>query len=267
VRLRRTAATREGAIIATGWATMPDGSSPKFIAKTDLIGNTVQTIFTGSFATEQMCEAEDGTVWALGKDVPAADPGGHTDVLRQFSFEKGLVRSYLPLESVEARLDSDAAWFSAFGSFVRCGKNKIVVYLKFTDEYVEIDTKSFVAKRWKLDLSSADQGKASGLGITDDGHVYASFRRRGCAEGDTVLSGLFEIRTDSTVSRAALRPVKRTLSTMMCGSPERPPELPEPGTFGRLWGAHGSELAVRFVGQHVYDIVWVTVIGQEVGSN
>jgi hypothetical protein len=265
VRLRRTAATHEGAIIATGWAILADGSSPKFIAKTDLSGNTVKTIFTGAFAPEQICEAEDGTVWALGRDVPAQDPGGQTDVLRQFSFEEGSLRSYLPLESVEARLDSDAPWFSAFGSYVRCGKSKVAVYLKFTDEYVEIDTKSFEAKRWKLYLSSAGQGKASGLGITDDGHVYASFGGHGCRDGG--LRGLFAIKTDPRESTVALLPVKGTLGSNPCGSSEHPSAPPHPGTFVRLWGTNGNALAIGLAGQHDYDIVWVNVISQEVASN
>jgi hypothetical protein len=267
VRLRRAAATHEGAILAAGWAIMPDGSSPKFIAKTDLQGNTIKTTFTDSFAPEQICEAEDETVWTLGRDVPAQDSGGRTDVLRQYSFEKGLLRSYLPLESVRAPLGSNISWFNAFGSFVRCGTNKIVAYLKFTDEYVEIDTKSFEVKRWKLDLSPADQGEATGLGITDNGHVYASFARRGCLEGETVQNGLFEIRANSAESTASLRPVKGTLSLRGCGSPERPPKPRGPGTFRRLWGTDGNALAIAVVGQQVYEIVLVNVIGQEVASN
>ena len=267
VHLHKAAATHEGAILAAGWATLPDGSSPKFVAKTDLMGNTVQTIFTGSFVPAQICEAEDGTVWTLGQDVPAPDPGGHTDVLRQFSFEKGMLRSFLPLESVKAPLDSNTPWFNTFGSFVRCGKNKVMAYLKFTDEYVEVDTKSFEVKRWKLDLSPAGHGKATGFGITDNGRVYASFAQRGCMEGETVQNGLFEIRANSADSRASLLPLKETLSLRICGSPERPPKPQEPGTFGRLWGTDGNVLAIAVVGQEIYEIVRVNVIDQEVASN
>jgi hypothetical protein len=267
VHLHKAAATHEGAILAAGWAIMPDGSAPKFIAKTDLLGNTVKTIFTGSFVPGQICEAEDGTVWTLGRDVPAVDPGSQTDALRQFSFDKGQLRSYLPLESVKAALDSDIPWFSTFGSFVRCGKNKVVAYLKFTDEYVEIDTNSFQAKRWKLDLSSADQGKATGLGITDDDHVYASFARHGCSKGETVQKGLFEIRADSRNSKAALLPVKGTLSWSGCGSSEHPSKLPEGGTFERLWGTDGKTLAVSVAGRDIDRIIWVKVIAPEVASN
>jgi hypothetical protein len=267
VRLHRTAATHEGAILAAGVAIMPDGSSPKFIVKTDLQGNTASTILTRSFVPEQMCEAEDGTIWTLGKDVPAQDQGSPSDVLRQYSFEKGLLRSYLPLESVKAMLDSGTPWFNGFGSYVRCGKDKIAVYLRFTDEYVEIDTKSFEAKRWKLDLSPTDHGKASGLGITDDGHVYASFRTWGCSEGEAISTGLFEIRARSGDSAAALLPVKGTFSARRCGSPERTPEPPAPGTFLRLWGADGNALAVSLAGNRGDEIVWVKVIAQEVASN
>ena len=51
VRIRRTAATQEGAILAAGWAIMKDGSIQHYIAKTDLAGNTMKSLQTGSFAT------------------------------------------------------------------------------------------------------------------------------------------------------------------------------------------------------------------------
>lgn len=73
VTIRRTAATRDGAILASGWAIMQDGSIQHFIVKTDLNGNTVQTLQTGPFLAEQICGASDGTVWSLGKmRVPIA---------------------------------------------------------------------------------------------------------------------------------------------------------------------------------------------------
>ena len=265
VRLIGTATTHEGAIIAAGWAGMPDGSVSKFIAKTDLLGNTIKTIMTGSFVPRQMCEAEDGTVWSLGIDVPSPDPDSPSNVLRQFSFEKGLLRGYLPFESVKAPVNSNTRSFNPFGSYVRCGKDKVVAYLKFTDEYVEVDTKSFEGKRWKLDLSSTNQGKASALGITDDAHVYVSFGGHGCRESE--VRGLFEIKADSKSLTATLLPVKGTVSLRHCGSPENPPQVLEEGKFERLWGTDGSTLAIGLAGQNLSDIVWVKVISQEVASN
>ena len=131
---------------------MQDGSIQGYIAKTDLSGNTMQSLLTGSFEPAQICGAPDGTVWILGKNLRPDDGQQHdSTVLRQFSFEKGVLHSFLPENTVAAPVNSEKKWFVPFGSYVRCGKNKVSVYLRFTNEYVEVNTVSFELKRWKLD--------------------------------------------------------------------------------------------------------------------
>lgn len=260
VNIRRTAAGHDNAILAAGAAILLDGSVQRFIAKTDLRGNTAKTVFTGSFASEQICEAEDGTVWSLGDII--SPEGTSTDVLRQFSFEKGMLRSYLPRKSVQAR-EPNEPWFFPFGSFVRCGKNKVVVYLKFTDEYVEIDTKSFEAKRWTLDLSNAGQGKASGLAITEDGRVYGSFCKKGWGFSGAI--GLFEVIVAAASDAATLVPVKGSLSFRPDANPSMDAEPLPPGTFLRLWGADKNDLAVWLA--DAPDVSWVRVIPLEDSGN
>jgi hypothetical protein len=55
-----------------------------------------------------------------------------------------------------------------YGSYVRCGKEKISVYLNFTREYVEINASSLELKRWKLDESVLRDRDADGFAVTDD---------------------------------------------------------------------------------------------------
>src|SRR5579864_4824000 len=90
VRVRVTAATQEGAILAAGRAAMRDGSIQHYIVKTDLAGNTIQTLLMVSFGTERMCESPDGTIWAVGRDVQDGKVQMESGVLRQYSFAKGL---------------------------------------------------------------------------------------------------------------------------------------------------------------------------------
>ncbi len=257
VRITRTAATREGAILAGGNAIMQDGSSQGYIVKTDPAGNTAQSLLTGSFKPGQICEASDGTVWSLGRNLSPNDGQQHNaDVLRHYSFEKGLLHSFLPENTVAAPVTSEKLWFVSFGSYVRCGKNKVSVYLRFTNEYVEVNTSSFEVKRWKLDEAVVQQRKANGLAVTEDGRVYVSFRASG-SEGLPLVRGLYQIKTASGNPLAKLLPVAGTVTTIESGK-----ALPR-GTFTMLWGADGNQLVVWRMEHNDSFLSWVNVINGE----
>jgi hypothetical protein len=259
VTIRRTAATRDGAILASGGATMQDGSIQHFIVRTDLSGNTAQTLQTGPFLAEQVCEASDGSVWSLGKEVTSdGNRAPDTNVLRQYSFEKGLLQGFLPEDSVSAVVNSNRPWFNPFDSFVRCGKDKVSVYLNFTDEYAEVNTSSFELKRWKVDEVTVQQGKASGLAIAEDGRVYASFSTHGMSgPGPLGLTGLYQLKAQPGMPITLLLPVGGTISIR---GMERG-QVPPPGTFVRLWGADGNQLVIARTDS--WDMYWVNVIHPE----
>jgi hypothetical protein len=237
LRIRRTAATREGAILATGWAILQDGSVTNFIAKTDLAGHTAQVIKTDSFATAHLCEAEDGSVWAFGEEVKDGEAQKESDVLHQYSFEKGLLHSYLPRRSVEAIVRSKIPWFEPSGSPVRCGKDKVSVYLSFTDEYAEVDTSSFELKRWKLDMTAVRQGEPHDLAVTEDGRVYATFNDKATGKSE-IIWGLYQIKAETGNPIARLLPVAGTIEVVERG------KVPPPGTIFCLWGADGNQLVL-----------------------
>lgn len=127
------------------------------------------------------------------------------------------------------------------------------LYLKFTDEYVEINTSSLALSRKKLDEGVVQGGKASGLAITDDGRVYASFSAHGMG-GPSGLTGLYEIMAEAGNPVARLLPVMGTLNYF--DGKQR-----DDGTFLLLWGAEGHQLAVWRTGER--DVSWVDVIGEE----
>ncbi len=257
VRIRRTAATGQGAILAAGSAIMQNGAIQHFMVKTDLSGNTIQSFLTGGFGAEQICEASDGTVWSVGQ---ATGPDGRQQhdagILRHYSFETGLLHSFLPQSTVEAPVRSETAWFSPFGSYVRCGKDKVSVYLNFTNEYVEVNTSSFELKRWKLDEAVVRQREASGLAVTEDGRVYASFGANGI-RGAEQVRGLYQIKAVSGNPIAELLPVAGTITPVERG------KLSPPGTFTMLWGADGNQLVVWRMGNNDSFLSWVKVIHSE----
>ena len=257
VGVRRTAATRNGAILAAGWAIMQDGSIPGYMAKTDLQGNTIQSIETGAFKPEQICEAPDGTVWSLGKAGRSdGAPVPDTEVVRHYSFENGLLQTFMPENTIQASMNSEHPWFTPFGSFLRCGKEKVSVYLRFTGEYAEINTSTFELKRWKLDDSVVQQRQASGLAVTEDGRVYVSFRVSGII-GQPQVRGLYEIKAVSGKLIAGLLPVKGTVTAVERG------KIPAPGTFTMLWGADGNQLVVWRTEGSGPSLSWVNVSHDE----
>jgi hypothetical protein len=106
-------------------------------------------------------------------------------------------------------------------------------------------------KRWKLDEGAVRQGKASGLAITEDGRVYASFSAHGMS-GPSGLTGLYQVKTESGNPVARLLPVIGTINDFESGKPR------VAGAFLRLWGADGNQLVVRRAEER--DASWVSVL-------
>src|SRR6266566_4373687 len=97
---------------------------------TDPAGRTVQLVDTGRFTTRRVCEASDGTVWALGYDLDIHDsPDADKNVLRHYSFEKGLLGTFVSLDSISKFPDDYSAIASPMKSYLRCGKDRVLIYL------------------------------------------------------------------------------------------------------------------------------------------
>jgi hypothetical protein len=161
VSVRAAGATQAGAIIAVGGGTMTDGSMQGFIAKTDLTGSTVQSLHTGRFSPHQVCETTDGTVWTLGYNLDFRDsPDADKNVLRHYSFEKGLLGSFVSLDSISKSRDVSLQISSPRrGSYLRCGKDRVSVYLGSAAQYIEVDASTEKLVRWKVDLFSSSWGR------------------------------------------------------------------------------------------------------------
>jgi hypothetical protein len=130
------------------------------------------------------------------------------------------------------------------------------VYLKFTNEYVEVNTSSFELKRWKLDEAVVQQRKANGLAVTEDGRVFVSFRGIG-SEGAPQVRGLYQIEAVCGHPIALLLPVAGTITTVESG------KLPPPGSFFMLWGADGNQLVVWRAEESDSRLFWVNVLQGE----
>src|SRR6266566_184262 len=81
-------------------------------------GGSIMTIMT------------DGTVWALGYDLDIHDsPDADKNVLRHYSFEKGLLGTFVSLDSISKFPDDYSAIASPMKSYLRCGKDRVLIYL------------------------------------------------------------------------------------------------------------------------------------------
>jgi hypothetical protein len=244
--------TGEGGAIASGQFSN-DEETTYFLARTSPSGGVVSTLRTQSFVAARICQTSDGTVWTLGRD-PEKESANDTDyaLVRQFSFGKGLLHTYVPRSSVN--LSNDGALGAGEGpssAFLSCGKDRISVFFNQTNEYFEIDPSKESLKRWKMDMAPLSDGRVTGLTATDAGRVYASLFE---IKNDTDIKthGLFELKAEPNVPTGKWLLINGTLN-----SQPRPDDAPR-GSFFRLWGADNEDLLIRRL--FAPDISWVRVV-------
>ena len=252
VSIGAAAATHAGGILAVGGGIMTDGSIQRFIAKTDLTGRTVQSVRLGDFYLRQVCEGTDGTVWVLGyeSNYGYSPDDADRNVLRHYSFEKGLLESLVALDSISK--SSDAILNVSSGkSFLRCNKDRVSVFFGSAAQYIEVDASNGKLARWNVALPPILGGKANGFAVTEEGRIFVSLY--GVSERDnTVTYGLYELKAKAGTSVATLIPVDGTITTHDRNG------IPPDETFDRLWGADGDELVLHRHGDG-WGISWAKV--------
>jgi hypothetical protein len=253
VSLLAAAATHAGGILAVGGGIMTDGSIQRFIAKTDVTGRTVQSLHTGRYSPRQVCEATDGTVWTLGYDLDLCDSPDDADrnVLRHYSFEKGLLERLVALDSISKSSQAILNASSPGKSFLRCGKDRVSIFFGFAAQYIEVDASNGKLARWNVALPPIAGAKVNGFAVTEAGRIFVSLQ--GFSESDnTVTHGLYELKAKTGTSVATLIPVSGTLTAYDRNG------LPPDEAFERLWGTDGDELVVHRYGDG-WGISWAKV--------
>jgi hypothetical protein len=244
--------TSDGGAIASGQFSN-DEETTYFLARTSPSGGVVSTLRTQTFIAARMCQANDGTIWTLGRD-PEKESAKDTDyaLVRQFSFEKGLLHTYVPRSSVNLSNDGTlGAGEGPSSAFLSCGKDRISIFFNQTDEYFEIDPSKETLRRWKMSMAPLADGRVTGLTVTDAGRVYASLFE---IKNDTDIKthGLFELRAEPNVPTGEWLLINDTLN-----SQPRLDDAPR-GSFFRLWGADNEDLLIRRLFDP--DISWVRVV-------
>jgi hypothetical protein len=244
-------ATPEGGVVASGTAVTDEGGSFWFLGKTDSSGVLISSLETGRFIG-RVCEASDGTIWTFGYEVGKESENDHNYALvKQYSFEKGLLNSYLSRESVALRQHAAVGGGGPNGAFLVCSKNRISLYMNQTNEYVEIEPSTQKLQRWEMDMSPLERAAVTGLAATEDGHIYASLYEVDDAT-QAKTHGLFELSAEHGKASATWVVVAGTLNA------HREGEVVPKNAFYRLWGAEGNDLIVGL--QYAAEFSWVRVI-------
>ena len=252
VSIGSAGATRTGGIVAIGGGIMTDGSSQRFIVKSDAMGRIVQSVRTADFYPHQVCEATDGTVWVLGYEsndhvAPEADK----NVLRRYSFEKGLLSSFVSLDSVSKSYDAILHVSAPRKSFLSCGKGRVSVLFWSAAQYIKVDTSTEKLTRWSVALPFGVGRRANGFAVTEDGRSFVGLGDFS-AQDKMWTSGLYELNINAGTSVATLIPVAGTITK------RDPDEIAPDATFLDLWGADGDQLVVQRQGDG-WGLSWARV--------
>jgi hypothetical protein len=252
VSLSAARAAQARGVLSVGAASMKDGSIQGFIAKTDSTGKTVEGMLTGGFSPHQACEATDGTVWTLGYDLNFRySPNTDRNVLRHYSFEKGLLEGVVRLDSISKSPDAVLQISSPNQSFLRCNKDRVSLLFASGGQYIEMNTSTGKLERWGLVLPEIPSFKTTGFAATEDGRVFVSFQ--GFKEADnSVTLGLCELKADPKNAVATFTPVVGTFTTR-----SRDASFSDE-TFDRLLGADGDEIVLHRLGDGA-SISWARV--------
>ncbi len=98
-------------------------------------------------------------MWVLGFETLSRYDTNYRDVsdeernvLRHYSFEKGLLGSFVSLGSISKSREVSLRVSHPDKTFLRCGKDRVAVLLGATGEYIEVDTSSEKLTRWRVAL-------------------------------------------------------------------------------------------------------------------
>jgi len=98
------------------------------------------------------------------------------NVLRHYSFEKGLLESLVALDSISKSRDAILNVSSPVKSFLRCRRDRVSVFFASPAQYIEVDISSNATlARWNVALPTIAGGKVNGFAVTEAGRIFVSF--------------------------------------------------------------------------------------------
>lgn len=171
------AATSAGTVIAAASVVNRDGASADIIA--EIAGSKIRrAIRTSPFYPLKVCATGNGTVWAYGKELDdsrTAEPRQDYPMLREYSFDKGQLRSALDRTTVRPP-NGVPVGGASHEVQMRCNAQTVVLINGATRELVQYDLSSNRVGRWAIAPlpAGADFKHVTGAALTESGEIYVS---------------------------------------------------------------------------------------------
>lgn len=235
VSLADAVVTPDGKVIVSGGMSNSVGAVSNFIAEVDGAGRIARMIRTEPFVARHVCAGDDGTVWSYGFDRNVPEAGASTFLLRQYSFDKGPLRSMLDRASLDF-----AVWRLVDGNYpgeVRlfCAPGKVGLLNWKSQQYFEFDVLTAALKSVRIAPLLAPQEtndphpqRITGSAMTQTGDVFVSLTIH-IEKAAPPTWGVYKLRYQQT-SGATWIPVAGSVGTQAAGM--RP----------RVLGADGNDL-------------------------
>lgn len=204
-------------------------------------------IRTSPFYPERVCATDDQKVWAYGTEIKnnrAGEPRAHYPMLREYSFEKGELRSTLDRASVRPPQGVPVTGTQS-DVYMRCAPGRVVLVSGPTNELMEYDLAASKLTRWPL-APLPERFYINGAAVTAAGEVYISIFR----PGQNALTGLVRLSVNSA------------------GTAEWTPLIvgpPSGGKFFLLLGNDGDDL-VYSLGRSAPTLYWARAARTEVAK-
>jgi len=164
----------------------------------------------------------------------------------------GMLWTFVSLDSISKFLDDHSAISSPMNCYLRCGKDRVLIYLAPAAQYIEVDASTERLTRWSVDMSSVVGSNTRGFAVTDEGRIFLAFANDPDPNGER-KHGLYELKATPGSSIASLTAVDGTATAF-----DSDKNVPD-GTFLRLWGADGNSLVVSRKGDN-WGLSWANVL-------
>jgi hypothetical protein len=185
-----TVSSRRSILVAGAYIRVDSASEHRFIAQLDLAGNVVSTVDLGPYEAERICATSDGTIWTFGQEWSAEAKGKSYEMLRNYSVDGQVLRSYLPRTDIVLPPVNLSNRFHQMGmrrgrTFLRCGTKSIGAYVAPAGIWYEVKLSDDIGQSWSVAGQSGGEfslvrGKCaacivSGFALLGEHEVYASF--------------------------------------------------------------------------------------------
>lgn len=171
------AVTASGDVVVAASVVNADGASADLLAEVTRSG-VKRVIRTSPFYPLKVCSTAEGIVWAYGKelnDARSAELRTHYSMLREYSFDKGEIRSVLDRGSF--RPPQGVPVSGVHEEFqMKCNAQKVVLVSGPTRELIQYDLATSQLRRWPMVPlpGGIDVTRITGAALTDSGKVYVS---------------------------------------------------------------------------------------------